>query len=58
MLSKLSKAAYLDTKWENRDINVVEQANIPHFSKLDDIGTPLRLFESFFIDVLADMIVG
>ena len=66
MLSKLSEAAYyyyffltyLDTKWENRDINVVEQANIPHFSKLDDIGTPLRLFESFFVDVLVDMIVG
>ena len=58
MLSKLSKAAYLDTKWENRDINVVQQANIPHFSKLDDIGAPLRLFESFFVDVLVDMIVG
>ena len=45
-------------KLENRDINVVEQANIPQFSKLDDVGTPLRLFESFFDDVLVDMIVG
>ena len=58
MLSKLSKVAYLDTKRENRDINVVEQANIPHFRELDDIGTPLRLFQSFFADVLVDMIVG
>ena len=32
-------------KWENRDINVVEQANIPKVSKLDDIGTPLRIFD-------------
>ena len=44
-------------KWENRDINVVEETNIPKFSKPDDLGTPLRLFESFF-DVLVDMIVG
>ena len=58
MLSKLSKAGYLDTKSENCDINIVEQANIPHFSKLDDIETPLRLFESFFVDVLGGMIVG
>ena len=58
MLCKLSKVAYLDTKRENRDINVVEQANIPYFRKLDDIETPLRLFESFFVDVLVDMIVG
>ena len=45
-------------KWENCDINVLKQANIPQFSKLDDIGTPFRLFESFFVDVLVDMIVG
>ena len=45
-------------KWENRDINVVEQANIPHFSKLDDIGIPPRLFKSLFVDMLLDMIVG
>ena len=45
-------------KWGNRDINVAEQANIPKFSKLDDIGTPLRLFELFFNDALVDMIVG
>ena len=52
MLSKLSKTAYLDTKWDNCDINVVEQANIPHFNKLDDIGTPFRLLKLFFVDVL------
>ena len=45
-------------KWKNCDINVEEQANIPQFSKLDDIATLLRLFEQFFIDVLVDMIVG
>ena len=28
----------LDTKWQNCDINVVKQAKIPKFSKLDDIG--------------------
>ena len=45
-------------KWENCDINVVERANIPKFSKLDNIVTPLRLLELFFDDVLVDMIVG
>ena len=45
-------------KWGNGDINVVEQANIPKFSKPDNLGTPLRLFESFFDDALVDMIVG
>ena len=45
-------------KWGNRDINVVEQINIPQFSKLDDVGTPLRFFESFFDDVLVDVILG
>ena len=28
-------------KLENRDTNVAKQANIPMFSKLNDIGTPL-----------------
>ena len=41
-------------KRENRDINVVKQANIPKFS----IGTSLRLFELFFDDALVDMIVS
>ena len=45
-------------KWENRGINVLQQANIPQFNRLDDIGTPLRLFESFFVKMLVDMIVG
>ena len=30
-------------KWENRDVNVLEQASIPQFSRLDDIGIPLRV---------------
>ena len=45
-------------KWKNRDFNVLEQARIPQFSRLDDIGTPLRLSESFFVNILSDMIVG
>ena len=45
-------------KWENRGINVLKQANIPQFNRLDDIGTSLRLFESFFVKMLVDMIVG
>ena len=45
-------------KLENRNINVAELANIPKFSKLDDIVTPLRLLELFFDDVLVDMIFG
>ena len=45
-------------KWGNRDINAVEQESILRFSKPDNIGTPLRLFESFFDDTLVDTIVG
>ena len=35
--------------WANRDINVAEWANIPKFSALDDLVTPLRLLELFFV---------
>ena len=35
----------LDIKCENRDINVIEQANIPKFGKLGDIRTPFLTFE-------------
>ena len=45
-------------KWENRDIDAAEWANIPKFSKLDDIVTPFRFLELFFDNVLADMTVG
>ena len=45
-------------KWKNRDISVADQANIPKFSKLDDIGNPLRHFELFSDDALVDVIVG
>ena len=45
-------------KWENRDINVVDWTNIPKFSKLDDILTPVRLLELFSDDTLVNMIVG
>ena len=50
------KPTVLDTKWANRDINVVEWANSPKFSTLEDILTLLRLLKLFFDDVLADMI--
>ena len=58
ILSKLSKAVYFRYEVKNHDINVVKQAKIPKFSKLDGIGTPLKLIESFFGDALVDMIVG
>ena len=44
-------------KWENRDLNIAEQAKIPKFSKLDDTGTILRLLESSFDDALVDTVV-
>ena len=40
------------------DINVIERANTPKFSKLDDIVTPLRILEVFFDDLIVDMVVG
>ena len=52
------KPPVLDMKWENCDIHVVDRANIPKFSELDYIVTPLRLLELFFDGVLVDMIVG
>ena len=39
----------LDMKLANHDINVEEWANIPNFSALDDLVTPLRLLELFFV---------
>ena len=45
-------------KWENCDINVVEQANILKFSSLGKIGTLVRLFELLFDNPLIDMSVG
>ena len=50
-----SKPSFLNMKWEYRDINVVERAKIPKFSKLDDKLTFLRILELFFIYVLVDM---
>ena len=43
------KLPVLDMKLTNRDINVAEWANIPNFSALDNLVTPLRLFELFFV---------
>ena len=42
------KPPVLDMKWANRDINVIEWENIPKFSTLDDLVTPLSLLELFF----------
>ena len=36
-------------KWANRGINVVEWANIANFSALDNLVTPLKLLELFFM---------
>ena len=38
-----------EMKWTNCDINVVEWANIPKFSALDNLVIPLRLLELFFV---------
>ena len=35
-------------KLEKRDINLAEWPNIPKFSELDDIVTPLRILKLFF----------
>ena len=43
------KPPVLDMKLSNRDINVVEWANIPSFSALDNLVTPLRFLELFFV---------
>ena len=37
------KPPVLAMKWTNRDINVVEWANISTFRVLEDLVTPLRL---------------
>ena len=43
------KPPVLNMKWTNRDINVVEWANIPKFGALDDLVIPVRLLELFFM---------
>ena len=48
----------LDMKLENRDTNIAKPPNFPKFSKLYDIGNPLRLFKSFVHDALVDMIAN
>ena len=45
-------------KGENRDINAVERINIPKFSMLDDLVTPLKFLELFVYDTLNNIIVG
>ena len=57
-LSAIQKPPLLNMKLENRDINIVERANISKFSKLDDIEIPLSLLKVFFNDLLVGMIVG
>ena len=43
------KPPVLNMKRTNRDINVVEWENIPKFSAPDDLVTPLKLLELFFM---------
>ena len=43
------KLPVLDMKLADRDINVAEWANIPNVSALDDLVTPLRLLDLFFV---------
>ena len=43
------KPPVLEMKWEKCDIDVVKWANIPKFSALDNLVTPLRFLELFFV---------
>ena len=43
------KPPVLDVMWVNRDINIVEWADIPKLGALDELATPLRLLELFFV---------
>ena len=52
------KPPVLDMKWANCDINVVEWTNIPKFSTPDDLVTPLRLLELFFVTYELILILG
>ena len=52
------KTACFRYEVENCDINIVEQGNIPKFSRLDYMVTLLRLLELIFDDVLNNMIAG
>ena len=58
IMKAIQSRLFYKMKSENRDINVLEQAKTPQFNRLDDIGTPLRLFESFFVNMLVHMIAG
>ena len=42
----------------NHDIIVVERVSIPNFSKPGNIGTLLKLYESFFDDAVVDIYFG
>ena len=46
----------LEMRWAICDSNIVEWANIPKFSALDNLVTRLRLLELFSNDVLVDII--
>ena len=43
------KPPVLEIKWANCHINVVKWANTPKFSALDNLVTPVRLLELFFV---------
>ena len=43
------KSSVLGMKSANRDINVVEWANVSNISSLDNLVTPIRLLELFIV---------
>ena len=43
------KSSVLDMKSANRDINVVEWANVSNISSLDNLVTPIKLLELFIV---------
>ena len=43
------KSSVLDMKSANRDINVVEWANVSNISSLDNLVTPIRLLQLFIV---------
>ena len=46
------KPPALNVKQANRDITVIKWVNIPKFSALDNLVTPLRFLKLFFFDIL------
>ena len=52
-----AKPPSINLKWASRDIKEQDTSNNPIINKLDEIGTPFRLFENVFDDTLIEEIV-